>query len=81
MQQLEENFFYHRRTFFIGGGFFDRRRIFPSPTVKGKKSSSNGKKSYCNPKNVLEISGELELWSSGLWTLEKYYTDNTDITD
>ena len=66
----------------IGGGFFlIEGGFFSSPTVREKSPPPTGKKSYCNPKNVLEISGELELWSSGLWTLEEYYTDNTDITD
>ncbi len=79
----QENFFGQSRTFLcwrrtflirgglfsIGGGLFSIGvGLFLSPTVTEKKSSSNGKKSYCNPKKVLDFG--IFRWT---WVLKSIY--------
>ena len=55
--------------FSIGGGLFlIGVGLFLSPTVTEKKSSSNGKKSYCNPKKVLDFG--IFRWT---WVLKSIY--------
>ena len=78
---LEEDFFDQRRTFFDWRRtFFDRSRTFSKSYCNRKKVLLQREKVLLQSQkgvglgNILvNLSSQVNLWSSGLWMLEEYY--------